>query len=113
MKELKAYIHRSRVAEVIAALKESKAWGGVPGDARHNLAVYLVKGMVPSPQGTDKHYSTDLGDEVVNEYKLELLCADAELDDLIQTIQTSAHIAGGGGSGWITVTELSQAIRLR
>jgi nitrogen regulatory protein P-II 1 len=112
MKEMKAYIHRSRVADVIAALKDSKAWGGATGDARHNLAVYLVKGMVSSLDSHDRHYSTDLGDEVVNEYKLELLCADSEVDELIQTITASAHMAGPG-SGWITVTELSHAVRIR
>ena len=31
MKEIKAYVHRSRVADVIAALKECPAWGGERG----------------------------------------------------------------------------------
>ena len=31
MKEIKAYVHRSRIADVIAALKDSPAWGGVRG----------------------------------------------------------------------------------
>ena len=46
MKEIKAYVHRSRVADVIAALKDCPAWGGERGGRRHNLAMYLVKGTL-------------------------------------------------------------------
>ena len=44
MKEIKAYIHRNRVAEVISALKSSVAWTTV-GDDEHNLTAYMVKGL--------------------------------------------------------------------
>ena len=33
MKEVKAYVHNSRIADVIAALKNSPAWGGAHGIA--------------------------------------------------------------------------------
>ncbi len=111
MKEIKAYVHRNRVADVIAALKESNAWGGVSGDAKHSLAVYLVRGMVAAPYGEERHYSTDLGDEVVNEYKLELLCEEAEVDELVSLIAKSAHT--GAAIGWITVASLDQAVQIR
>jgi nitrogen regulatory protein P-II 1 len=112
MKEIKAYVHRSRVADVIAALKESSAWGGESGDARHSLAVYLVRGMVAAPYSNDRHYSTDLGDEVVNEYKLELLCEEAEVEELVRVIAASAH-TGSPAAGWITVSSLDEALRIQ
>lgn len=112
MKEIKSYVHHSRVADVIAALKESAVWGGESGDTQHNLAVYLVRGMVTPPDGQDRRYSTDLGDEVVNEYKLELVCPDQEVDELTDIIAKAAH-TGADISGWITVSELVRATPIR
>jgi nitrogen regulatory protein P-II 1 len=111
MKEIKTYVHRSRVAHVIAALKGSAAWGSERGGRRHNLAVYVVKGML-MPLGTDEqHYSMDIGDEVINEYKLELLCEDDEVDAIIATITTAAR-TGQTIAGWITVSDVSRAISI-
>ena len=45
MKEISAFVHRSRIAGVVTALKASPAWGRKGGDRRHNLAVYVVKGL--------------------------------------------------------------------
>lgn len=39
MKEVKAYVHRSRIADVIAALKDSPAWGGEQGAGRFTWPV--------------------------------------------------------------------------
>lgn len=111
MKELKAYVQESRVADVIDALKNSTVWGGVGGDSAHNLAVYLVRGVVPAVDDRDRRYSTELGDEVVNEFKLELICPEAEVDELISVI-TAAAQSGDATSGWITVSELERAVRI-
>ena len=111
MKEIKAYVHSSRVAGVIAALKNSSAWGGERTGRRHNLAVYVVKGSIMPLDSGEQHYSMDLGDEVVNEYKLELLCEDGEVDEIVAAIQASAR-TGQAVAGWITVTELVQAIAI-
>lgn len=109
MKEIKAYVHRSRVADVVAALKDSPAWGGSRGDRRHNLALYLVKGFLVPTDGAEQNFSMDLGDEVVNEYKLELLCDDAEVDALVRAIVDAAR-TGQTIAGWITVSDLVQAV---
>lgn len=109
MKEVKAYVHRTRVADVIAALKDSPAWGGERGNRRHNLAVYIVKGsMMPLDSG-EQHYSIDLGDEVVNEYKLELLCEDTEVDEIVDTLVAAAR-TGQSNAGWITVSDITRAV---
>ena len=111
MKEIKAYVTQDRVADVISALKESKVWGGERGDAAHNLAVYLVRGLVPSADARDRHYLVNLGDEVVNEYKIELICGDAEVDELVQIITSAAHVNSASG-GWVTVVNLDRALRI-
>jgi nitrogen regulatory protein P-II 1 len=109
MKEIKAYVHRNRVADVIAAIKATPCWGNATRSLGHNLAVYMVKGSLLPLFEDERHYSLDLGDEVVNEYKLELLCEDAEVDELVQAIRDAAR-TGQAQAGWITVTELARAI---
>lgn len=109
MKEIKAYVHRTRVADVIAALKASPAWGTAKQAHGHNLAVYLVKGSLMPLDDEERHYSLDLGDEVVNEYKLELLCEDGDVDELAQAISDAAR-TGQPHAGWITVTDVYRAI---
>lgn len=109
MKEIKAYVHRNRVADVIAALKASPSWTAGGKSGQHNLAVYMVKGSLV-PLGNDElHYSLDLGDEVVNEYKLELLCEDTDVDELVSAICTAAR-TGQPNAGWVTVSDITQAV---
>lgn len=109
MKEIKAYVHGDRIADVIAAIKDCPAWGGRPGAHRHNMAVYLVKGSLVPLDTDEQHYSMDLGDEVVNEYKIELLCEDSEVDALVNAIVDGAR-TGQAVAGWVTVADLSRAV---
>ncbi len=111
MKEIKAYVHRSRIADVIAALKDCPVWGGEHRGHRHNLAVYLVKGSLLAQDSDEQHYSIDLGDEVVNEYKLELLCEDSEVDELVAALHAAAR-TGQTVAGWITVTDLARVVSI-
>ena len=111
MKEVKAYVHKSRVADVIAALKDCPTWGGPRAGRRHNLSVYVVKGSILPLDSGEQHYSMELGDEVVDEFKLELLCEDSELAELVAAIQASAR-SGQAVAGWITVTEVAQTIAI-
>ena len=112
MKEIKAYVHRTHVGEVIAALKACPAWGGEDGHLRHNLALYVVKGMLSPLDLSEQRYSMELGDEAVNEYKLELLCEDAEVDGFINAIGTAAR-TGQAVGGWITVTDIVKSFAIR
>ncbi len=109
MKEIRAYVHRNRVADVIAAIKSSPAWSAAASTRGRNLAVYMVKGSLLPLDDEERHYSLDLGDEVVNEYKLELLCEDAEVDVLAEAIADAAR-TGQAQGGWITVTDVVRAI---
>ena len=108
MKEIKAYVHRSRIADVIAGLKDCPAWGSVRAGRRHNLAVYIVKGSLLPLDSNEQHYSMDLGDEVVNEYKLELLCEDSEVEPLKAALVEAAR-TGQAVAGWITVIDVVSA----
>ncbi|MES2363417.1 MAG: P-II family nitrogen regulator [Pseudomonadota bacterium] len=108
MKEIKAYIHSNRVADVISALKSSVAWTTV-GNDEHNLTAYMVKGsLVPLDEG-ERRFSVELGDEVINEYKLELHCSEEHVDELVKIIVASAR-TGRANSGWVYVMDVVSAV---
>lgn len=108
MKEIKAYIHRNRVAEVIGALKNSEAWTAM-GSGEHNLTAYMVKGsLIPLDEG-ERRFSVELGDEVINEYKLELHCSEEHVDELVKIIVASAR-TGRANSGWVYVVDIASAV---
>ena len=109
MKEIKAYVHHSRIADVIAAIKDCPAWGSDRGAHRHNLAVYVVRGSLLAIDSNETHYSMDLGDEVINEYKIELICEDAEVDDIVRDLVVAAR-TGQDIAGWVTVADLTSAV---
>ena len=108
MKEIKAYVHSNRVAAVIAALKSSSAWGDDTRGRQHNLTLYVVKGSLTPLHEAERRYSIELGDEVVNEYKLELHCSDEHADEFVQVIAIAAR-TGQPAAGWIYVTDVGHA----
>lgn len=109
MKEIKAYVHHSRIADVIAAIKDCPAWGGDRGAQRHNLAVYVVRGSLLATDSNETHYSMDLGDTVINEYKIELICEDTEVDGIVRDLVVAAR-TGQDIAGWVTVSDLTSAV---
>lgn len=108
MKEIKAYVHRTRVADVIAALKSSPSWAAAGLGRRHNLSLYIVKGSLVPLDANERHYSVELGDEIVDEYKLELHCADDQVDEFVDAISSAAR-TGQANAGWIYVIDLLNA----
>ncbi len=109
MKEIKAYVHRSRIAGVIQALKESGLceFGGQSGG--RNVTVYEVKGSLEPQDSEEQHYSMDLAEAVVHEFKLELICEDALADRLVDVIRTAAR-TGQENAGWICVVDLERVV---
>jgi nitrogen regulatory protein P-II 1 len=108
MKEIKAYVHRSRIADIVQALKESAPFAGRGGARRHNLTAYQVKGSLTAFDRLERHYSLDLGDAVIDEYKLEFVCEDEDVDALVAIIKQTAR-TGLGASGWVYVVDVIRA----
>ena len=111
MKEIKAYVHASRIADVIAGLKGSAVWGD-PNDDEHNLAVYVVKGSLVPLDDAERHYSLELGEEIINEYKVELHCHDDDVPALVDVIRRTAR-TGSAVAGWIYVMDIASAEPIR
>ncbi|MES1980376.1 MAG: P-II family nitrogen regulator, partial [Pseudomonadota bacterium] len=79
------------------------------GDDEHNLTAYMVKGsLVPLDEG-ERRFSVELGDEVINEYKLELHCSEDHVDELVKIIVASAR-TGRVNSGWVYVMDVVSAV---
>ncbi|VAX02372.1 Nitrogen regulatory protein P-II [hydrothermal vent metagenome] len=102
MKEVKAFIHRNRIIDVIRALKEA--------DFR-NLSIVDVKGTLKALDNKEQDYSVELGSAIITEMKLELVCDESRVDEATQLIQQHAR-TGQADAGWIYVIDIGQAIRI-
>ncbi|HEB67754.1 MAG TPA: P-II family nitrogen regulator [Gammaproteobacteria bacterium] len=101
MKEIKAYIHRNRIADVVHAL-EAAGFG--------NLAVIDVKGMLRALDPKEQDYSAEIGEKVISEVKLEMVCQDEDrLAEAVRLIREHGR-TGQRVAGWIYITEIAEAI---
>ncbi len=102
MKEIKAFIHRNRITDVIHVLK---------GAGFNNLSIVDVKGTLKALDSKEQDYSVELGEAVITEMKLELVCEEAQADEAIRLICEYAR-TGQEDAGWIYVIEIDKAIRI-
>jgi len=102
MKEIKAFIHRNRIADVIHALRSA---------GFRNLSIVDVKGTLKALDNKEQNYSVKLGSAVITEMKLELVCEDARVDEATRLIQQHAR-TGQADAGWIYITDIGRAIRI-
>lgn len=101
MKQIKAFIHRNRAADVIRALK-SAGFG--------NLSVVDVKGMLTALDERERDYSIELGEETITEVKLELVCEDEQrTTEAVALIRDNAR-TGQAEAGWIYISEIQAAL---
>jgi len=99
MKEIKAYIHRNRIADVVYALER---------EGFRNLALVDVKEMACTLSKKDQEFSIEAAERVITEVKLELVCDDAKVARAINVIRENAR-TGHKHAGWIYVSEITAA----
>jgi nitrogen regulatory protein PII len=113
MKEIKAFIRQHRVADVLQALRDSGLCDlGTAGTGCHNLTVSQVQRPLASADPSQQHYSMELAEPVIAEYKLELVCTDDSADVLADVIAKAAH-TGQPEAGWIFVSDVQRAVEIR
>lgn len=111
MKEIKAFIHRQRIGAVVEALKAANvSASGRPGGVR-NINVVSIQSLLPAIDSREQRYSMDLGEAVIQEYKLELLCEDGEAERLAQAIAVAGS-TGQEEAGWVYVTTIDSAFKI-
>jgi len=109
MKEVKAYVHANRIADVIAALEESGLVRVGSAIGVRNFNVTAVQGLLKPVDGAEQRYSLTLGEAVIDEVRLECLCEDDQVDAMAEIIGRHAR-TGQAIAGWITVTDVIRAI---
>ena len=111
MKEIKAFIPVRRIAAVTEALRMSNICDITSGTGCHNITVSHVQRLLTSDDPALQRYSVDLAELVIPEAKLELVCADELVDELVKIISKAAH-TGRARAGWIFVSEITQSVEI-
>ena len=97
MKEIKAFIHRNRAADVVRALT---------GAGHSHLSVADVKGTLDALDTKEREYSIEIGEAAITEVKIELVCEDARANEAIRLIRENGR-TGQRNAGWIYVSDVS------
>ena len=93
MKEIKAFIHRNRITDVIHTLKAA---------GFNKLCVADVKGTLKALDNKEQNYSVELGTAIITEMNLELVCDESRLDEATQLIQKNARTGQADAGGFMS-----------
>jgi len=96
LKEIKAFLHRNRVADVVHALTAA---------GFRNISLIDVKGMLKAIDQQEQEYSIEFGEMVITEVKLELVCDSDEVDQAVVLIRKNGG-TGRSNGGWVYVTSI-------
>ncbi len=100
MREIKAFIHRNRIADVVRILKDA---------GFQNLSVIDVKGMLKALDTREQNYSVEVGEKVIVEIKLELVCENEQVDEAVNLIREHAR-TGQALAGWVYISDIMTAL---
>lgn len=103
MKEIKAFVHRNRVADIVHALRNADFCSGVC-----NLSVVDVTGTLQALDTQEQSFSLELGQEAITEVKLELVCEDDRADEAVRIIRENGR-TGQKTAGWVYVIDIGAA----
>lgn len=103
MKEIKAYIQPFMLQKVTDALHDIHIRG---------MSVNEIKGFGKEKDAAYPHHSSADCLEFTPKAKLEIVCADNEVDLIVKTIKESGH-TGRKGDGKIFVTAIETAVSIR
>ena len=100
MKQIKAFVHRNRVSDLIHALNAA---------GFRRLSLFDVKGLLRALSAREQQYSVELGDQVISEVQMELFCED---DDVARAVEIFRRVANTGRAeaGWIYVSQVEWAV---
>jgi len=104
MKEIKAIIHPHVLNRVMEALHNLPHFPGVTVSDCQGQGRGRGKGGTYVPNEETIFFS--------KKCKLEVFCADALCDEIVQVIQRAAH-TGNPGDGVVMVVDLCQVVRIR
>lgn len=113
MKEIKAYIRRSRINRVVEALQKVGAAGITVVEIHPVGYGYEWNYFDPQRDELFQAFKTeDIRERRLEIVKLEVVCADRDVDRLIKVVLDESH-TGIKGDGLIFVSDICQAVRVR
>ena len=103
MKKVEAIVRVFKLEDVKNALSEQ----GI-----HGMTVSEVRGFGRQKGHTEMYRGTEYAVDFVPKNKLEVVCTDAQLQTVVDTILKAAQ-TGQIGDGKIFVTDLMESVRIR
>lgn len=102
-REIKAYVHRNRIGDVVDALYAA--------GFRH-LTVIDVEGLLKALDSREQRYSVEIGKKVITEVKLELVYEDeTRAAEAIELIRQHGR-TGQPSAGWIYVSDIRSCVEI-
>ena len=102
MKEVNAYIRHALVGKVIDVLQHA---------GFRNMTLLDGKGVTSGLPKEEYDYSLELAERYINVVKLEIVCRDQDVDEIVRIIRVSAH-TGKPGDGLVFVKPIDHAVRI-
>lgn len=102
MKQIKAFVHKNRVPDLIHSLEAA---------GFRKLSLFDVKGLLRAISAREQEYSIDLGDRVISEMQMELFCEDEDVDRAVEIFHRVGR-TGRRDAGWIYVASVEQAFAI-
>ena len=104
MKMIIAYIQPFMLDKVADALREKRI---------HGMTVLESKGFgYQTKEGLPHHLDEEVRVDFVPKRKIEIVCQDTEVDDIVRIICENAH-TGRQGDGKIFVADVQKAVSIR
>lgn len=103
MKKVEAIIRHFKLEDVKNALTEQ----GI-----HGMTVTEVRGFGRQKGHTERYRGTEYAVDFVPKVKIEVVCSDAGLQLVVETILKSAQ-TGEIGDGKLFISDLTDAVRIR
>jgi len=103
MKEIKAYVRIKRIDHIVRALKKA----GIG-----EMSVIHVRELGRSIDPTDSKISFELTSRYAEVAKIEIVCPESQVEEIIDIIRTEGH-TGLPGDGIIYVVPVEDAIKIR
>jgi nitrogen regulatory protein P-II 1 len=102
MKQIKAFVHRQRVGDIVHALEAA---------GFNRLTLFDVKGLLRALDAKEQEYSVELGEKVISEVQIEVFCEDDQVDRAADIFRSLGR-TGRPDAGWLYVSPVEQAIRI-
>ena len=103
MREIKVYLRKEKVDEVVRALQAA----GV-----QHMTVTHVQALGSGVDPEQYHISAETGTLYSEQVQLELVCQEADVDVLVPVIEANAR-TGEPGDGIVFVSPVDRAVKIR